>query len=85
MKKATGGNGDMREHYNFRGCVRGKYVARYAEGPDVVVLEADLDVTEMFPDLESVTRRGGRRDVGLANIPACRRSGLDVACSSAIH
>jgi hypothetical protein len=52
MKKATRANGDMRDHYDFRGGVRGKYAQRYAEGTNVVVL--DPDVARMFPDRESV-------------------------------
>jgi hypothetical protein len=52
MKKATGENDEMRDHYDFRGGVRSKYAARYAEGTNVVVL--DPDVAEMFPDRESV-------------------------------
>src|SRR5262245_36602852 len=48
MKKAGGGDADMRDHYDFRSGVRGKYAARYAEGTNVVVL--DPDVAEMFPD-----------------------------------
>ena len=52
MKKAACGGDDMRDHYDFRGGVRGKYAARYAEGTNVVVL--DPDVAEMFPDRESV-------------------------------
>jgi hypothetical protein len=44
----------MRDHYDFRGGVRGKYAARYAEGTNVVVL--DPDVAEMFPDRESVNQ-----------------------------
>ena len=42
----------MRDHYDFRGGIRGKYAGRYAEGTNVVVL--DPDVAEMFPDRESV-------------------------------
>jgi hypothetical protein len=38
----------MRSHYDFSGGVRGKYAARYAEGPNVVVLAPD--VAEVFPD-----------------------------------
>ena len=38
---------DMRAEYDFRGGVRGKYAARYAEGTNVVLL--DLDVAELFP------------------------------------
>ena len=52
MKKAAGEDADMRHHYDFRGGVRGKYAARYAEGTNVVVL--DPDVAEMFPDRELV-------------------------------
>lgn len=52
MKKAARGGDDMRDHYDFRGGVRGKYAARYAEGTNVVVL--DPDVAEMFSDRESV-------------------------------
>ncbi len=52
MKKVTRGRDDMPDHYDFRGGVRGKYAARYAEGTNVVVL--DPDVAEMFPDRESV-------------------------------
>ena len=52
MKKASREKDDMRDHYDFRGGVRGKYAARYAEGTNVVVL--DPDVAEMFPDRESV-------------------------------
>ncbi len=52
MKKAAGEDADMRDHYEFRGGVRGKYAARYAEGTNVVVL--DPDVAEMFPGRELV-------------------------------
>ena len=52
MKKATREGDEMRDHYDFRGGVRGKYAARYAEGTNVVVLDAD--VADMFPDRESV-------------------------------
>jgi len=39
---------EMRSHYDFSEGVRGKYAARYAEGPNVVVLAPD--VAEVFPD-----------------------------------
>jgi hypothetical protein len=52
MKKATREKDEMRDHYDFRGGVRGKYAQRYAEGTNVVVL--DPDVAKMFPDHESV-------------------------------
>jgi hypothetical protein len=52
MKKVIRQRDDMRNHYDFRGGVRGKYAQRYAEGTNVVVL--DPDVAEMFPDRETV-------------------------------
>jgi hypothetical protein len=50
--KTTVGESDMRDHYDFRGGVRGKYAARYAEGTNVVLLEAD--VAAHFPDSQAV-------------------------------
>ncbi len=38
--------------YDFRGGVRGKYAARYAEGTNLVLL--DPDVAAAFPDAQSV-------------------------------
>jgi len=43
---------EMRAEYDFRGGVRGKYAARYAEGTNVVLLEPD--VAELFPDSRTV-------------------------------
>ena len=43
---------DMLEEYDFSGGVRGKYAKRYAEGTNVVVVDAD--VAELFPDHDSV-------------------------------
>lgn len=45
---------EMRDEYDFRGGVRGKYAARYAAGTNVVLLDAD--VAEVFHDAESVDR-----------------------------
>jgi hypothetical protein len=42
----------MLDEYDFSKGVRGKYVQRFAEGSNVVVLSSD--VAEMFPDSESV-------------------------------
>lgn len=39
---------EMRAHYDFKGGVRGKYAARYADGQNVIVLAPD--VAEVFPD-----------------------------------
>jgi hypothetical protein len=44
----------MRPEYNFRSGVRGKYVTRYREGRNVVVL--DPDIAEAFPNAEAVNR-----------------------------
>ena len=52
MKKVPGGKHEPRNHYDFRGGVRGKYAARYAEGTNIVAL--DPDVAKMFPDRQSV-------------------------------
>ena len=53
-KKAARNKDDMRDYYDFRGGVRGKYAARIAEGTNVVVL--DPDVARMFPDGNQSTR-----------------------------
>ena len=42
----------MLEDYDFRGGVRGKYAARFAEGTRLVVL--DPDVAELCPDSAAV-------------------------------
>jgi len=42
----------MRGEYDFSRGVRGKYARRYAQGANVVVLEAD--VARMFPSAEAV-------------------------------
>jgi len=42
----------MLGEYDFSGGVRGKYVKRYAEGTNVVVI--DPDVAEYFPDHDAV-------------------------------
>lgn len=42
----------MREEYNFRKGIRGKYARRYSEGSNVIVLSPD--VAKVFPDSKSV-------------------------------
>ena len=42
----------MRDEYDFRGGVRGKYARRFAEGSNIVVL--DEDVARIFKDSQSV-------------------------------
>lgn len=43
---------EMRDEYNFKGGVRGKYAKRFAEGTNLVLLEPD--VAKQFPDSQSV-------------------------------
>ncbi|MEK7674331.1 MAG: hypothetical protein AAB676_00675 [Verrucomicrobiota bacterium] len=54
MKKATDKTAgpEMRAEYDFSRGVRGKYARRYAQGTNVVVLEAD--VAKAFPNAEAV-------------------------------
>ena len=54
MKKATdkAAEPEMRGEYDFSRGVRGKYARRYAQGTNVVVLEAD--VANVFPNAEAV-------------------------------
>jgi hypothetical protein len=57
MRKRTDRSADrdtMRPEYDFRGGVRGKYVSRYREGTNVVVLEPD--VAAAFPNAAAVNR-----------------------------
>jgi hypothetical protein len=57
MKKKVERSSDrdtMRAHYDFRGGVRGKYVARYREGTNVVLL--DPDIAAVFKDAKAVNR-----------------------------
>ena len=45
---------EMLEEYDFTEGVRGKYVGRFSEGANVVVL--DPDVAKVFTDSESVNQ-----------------------------
>jgi hypothetical protein len=42
----------MRAEYDFSGGVRGKYVDRYRQGTNVVLIDPEL--VEAFPDSKSV-------------------------------
>jgi len=54
MKKATANTAEpeMRAEYDFSQGDRGKYARRYAQGANVVVLEAD--VAKAFPNAAAV-------------------------------
>ena len=58
MNKKTDEEDEMLDEYDFTGGVRGKYVDRFLNRKNVVVLEPD--VAEVFTDSESVneTLRG---------------------------
>jgi hypothetical protein len=78
MKKTSHSlNGGLRPEYDFasmKGGVRGKYLKRFREGSNIVLLEPE--VAEAFPNDEAVnqalrgvldTARAVRRTGGLAN------------------
>ena len=55
MKKIEPEEDDLRSEYDFsrmKGGVRGKYVERYREGANLVLL--DPDVAAAFPDAKAV-------------------------------
>jgi len=52
--RATGGSDGMRREYDFSKGVRGATARRFAEGTNIIVLDADL--TGHFPDSASVNR-----------------------------
>lgn len=54
MKKTAKPKSDpnMLDEYDFSSGVRGKYVGRYQEGTNIVVLAPDL--AKIFPDSEAV-------------------------------
>lgn len=51
-KKATSVTDEMREEYDLRGGVRGKYYERYRKGTNLVLLDADL--ADVFKDSTAV-------------------------------
>jgi len=51
-KADSGPPSDMLAEYDFSGAVRGKYAKRFAEGSNVIVLDAD--VAEVFDDVAAV-------------------------------
>jgi urate oxidase len=53
MKKITKDK-DLREEYDFRKGVSGKYAKRYAAGTNVVVIETDI--AKYFPDHDAVNQ-----------------------------
>lgn len=66
---------EMREEYDLRGGVRGKFFAEYQKGTNVVLL--DPDVAKAFRTSEAVNRalRQFLSERGGANKAAKRRAG----------
>lgn len=52
QNQTTSGDEEMLEEYDFSKGIRGKYVSRFKEGSNVVIL--DPDVAEIFNDSDSV-------------------------------
>ena len=50
--KTMANDPELLEEYDFSQGVRGKYAERYAEGTNVVIIDADL--VKIFPDQASV-------------------------------
>ena len=60
--KTTAGEPQMRAEYDFRGGVRGKYAARYAEGTDVILLEPAVNRRKAVkPRTSTASKRKPRR------------------------
>jgi hypothetical protein len=77
--KSRAANDDMRPEYDFTGAVRGKYYERFRQSSNVVLL--DPDVSEVFPNAESVNQalralasaaRKGRRVIRRPSSPQRR-------------
>lgn len=47
-------NDEMRDEYDIRGGVRGKYYERYRQGTNVILLEPDI--AAVFHDSQAVNR-----------------------------
>lgn len=78
--------GEMREEYDIRGGVRGKYYERYRQGTNIVLLEPD--VAAVFPSSEKVNRAlrvlievvrdpGGNSETGEQSTPSTQPDKID--------
>jgi hypothetical protein len=54
QNQINSGDEEMLEEYDFSKGIRGKYVSRFKDGSNIVVL--DPDVAEIFNDSESVNK-----------------------------
>jgi hypothetical protein len=65
-RKVSESSDDMRPEYDFSGGVRGKYVRRFREGTNIVVLEPDVaaefkDSAAVNDALRKVLKSRGKR------------------------
>ena len=65
-RKVSESSDDMRPEYDFSGGVRGKYVQRFREGTNIVVLEPDVaaefkDSAAVNDALRKVLKSRGKR------------------------
>ncbi len=65
-RKVSESSDDMRAEYDFSGGVRGKYVQRFREGTNIVVLEPDVaaefkDSAAVNDALRKVLKSRGKR------------------------
>ena len=65
-RKVSESSDDMRPEYDFSGGVRGKYVQRFREGTNIVVLEPDVaaefkDSAAVNDALRKVLKARGKR------------------------
>ncbi len=65
-RKVSESSDDMRPEYDFTGGVRGKYVQRFREGTNIVVLEPDVaaefkDSAAVNDALRKVLKSRGKR------------------------
>ena len=68
-RKVSEANDEMRPEYDFSGGVRGKYVQRFREGTNIVILEPDVAaefkdsaaVNDALREVLKARRKGSRR------------------------
>lgn len=58
MSKKTNSEPEMRDHYDFTGGVRGKYVDRLKKAGQMVILEPDIAAVFTTSELVNETLRG---------------------------
>jgi deoxyadenosine/deoxycytidine kinase len=54
QNQTNAGNEEMLDEYDFSNGIRGKYVSRFKDGCNVIII--DPDVADIFNDSESVNK-----------------------------